>query len=134
MEGILERIERITAELEAIQKEIYGQHQGQAGHSFFEDAAGAGIFAHFKTAVDELRRALWFYIEHIAGKPAVDVNQALQTYRLQRATEMLRALAHQSQLPIMADTGPSGSFFERLNSMVENYIAENQPPSPKSGN
>lgn len=129
--AVLHRIQKITEELEAIQAEMHSEltvptNDNQVA-KFFEDAAAVQILNDFKAELDQLRRILWFYIEEAAGKPSAAVDQEQQAKRLQRVNELLRALSPQTSAPLTVQGPPSGSFFERLDVVIDTYMQEKKP-------
>jgi len=130
--AVLYRIQAITRELGAIQAEL---------HSHLTEPAAAGtgkllgesdaalVLNNFKVELDQLRRILWFYCEEAAGKSAVaGVDKEQQVQRVQRVTELLRALSPPPATPAGEPAGEeSGSFFERLNLVIDNYMQEKKP-------
>jgi len=129
---VLGRIQAITRELEAIQNEMHSQLTEPAGNKkgrFFEDSAAVQVLSSFKAELDQLRRILWFYIEEAAQKPPAGMDQE-QARRLERVTGLLRAL---SPHPNVTPTGEqSGSFFERLNVVIDNYMQEKKPAATET--
>ncbi|HMC31328.1 MAG TPA: hypothetical protein VKL99_10885 [Candidatus Angelobacter sp.] len=131
-DAVLERIKTITRELEAIQAEMHGQLTESADNKisrFFEDSTAVQVLSHFKAELDQLRRILWFYIEAAAQETPTGMDQE-QARRLERVTGLLRALSPQ---PNIAPVGEqSGSFFERLNLVIDNYMQEKKPVAAES--
>lgn len=125
----LERIQAITRELAVIQAEMHSRlaapARGQSSR-FFSDGAAFEALNLFKAELDQLRRILWFYIEEAAKKPAPATDQEEQDRRLERVTGLLRALPPQSSATAPAGA-PSGSFFERLNVVIDTYLQEKKP-------
>ena len=130
---LLQRVRAVTHELEAIQNEMCSQLADTDGtprkNGITPDSAAASDLQVFKTMVDQMRRILWFYREEAAGKPAVaGVDQEQQEHRVQRVTELLRSLSPPPTTPAAALAGEeSGSFFERLNLVIDNYMQEKKP-------
>lgn len=117
-EHVLERIRTITGELEALQAEIYGQitDPGEllARRATLERAGASGVIDQFKSSIDHMRSILWFCDSR--------QSDALHDHQRQlaRATELLNALAPQGFPPASAQD--SGSFFERLDRVIDNYV------------
>jgi len=124
---ILERIQAITRELGVIQAEMHSHLNASPGGKtsrFLEDGAAFEALNLFKAELDQLRRILWFYVEEAAKKPAAD--QGEQDRRMERVTGMLRALTPQTN-PAEPAGAQSGSFFERLNVVIDTYLEEKKP-------
>ncbi|HKR96297.1 MAG TPA: hypothetical protein VJW55_13075, partial [Candidatus Angelobacter sp.] len=78
--------------------------------------------------LDQLRRILWFYIEEAARKPRAGTDHEQQSRRLERVTDLLHAISPAGS-PI--NTAESGSFFERLNCVIETYMDKKPAVSEK---
>lgn len=125
---VLERIKNINWELEAIQSEMrLDDPKSAVAKQFFgEDASAVQVLASFKAALDNLRRTVWSCLEDAGAEP-----QREQAHSLQRMTELMRKIAPQPTAPAATQ---SGSFFERLNVVIDNYI-ETRPlrSTPREG-
>ena len=134
-EHVLERIKTLTGELEALQGEIYGQIADPAElldrRSSLQQAGAANVLEKFKAAIDHLRGILWFCESD--GPPANRPTHRNEREReLARATELLQALSPAGSVAARVE---SGSFFERLDRVIETYMqeatAEQKAGSPK---
>ena len=126
--AVLERIRTITRELEAIQTEMHTQltlPAPQGRSRFFADGTAVQVLTQFKAELDQLRRVLWFYIQEAAQQAPAVIDQD-QARRLERVTGLLSALSPQPSLTMQAG-GQSGSFFERLDMVIDNYMQEKRP-------
>jgi hypothetical protein len=117
-ERVLERIKNINWELEAIHSEmgLAGPQAAVAREFFGDDDSSVQVLAHFKAALDRLRRTVWSCLENPDELVKAEREQAV---RLQRATEMMRKLSPQPGAPMVHQ---SGSFFERLNGVIDTYM------------
>jgi hypothetical protein len=141
---LLHRIQAITSEIHSIQAEMHGELAEPASSSklagFFEDGNAVQLLNDFKAELDQLRRILWFYIEHASAQPAALLDSDQQDSRLQRVNELLRALAPQPASPAVSEeqSQPSVSFFERLDVVIDTYMKEKKPvaqaKAAKAGN
>jgi hypothetical protein len=128
--AVLRRIQKITGELEAIQAEMHDHLTVLAAHRqarLFEDSAAVEVLNHFKAELDQLRRILWFYIEEAADKASTSADPEQQASRLERVTELARTLAPQPKAPPTLTHQESGSFFDRLNLVIDAYMQEKKP-------
>lgn len=125
-EHVLERIKTITGEMEALQGEIYGQitDPGEllARRSLLEQAGSAVVMEKFKASLDHLRSILWFCTDEATDSPRSAHAGTDRERQLARATELLNALAPGGFPPSSAHE--SGSFFERLDRVIDNYMEE----------
>lgn len=127
-EHVLERIRTITGELDALRAEIYGQIDDPAEllkrRSLLEQAGSAGVLVNFKLALDELRSILWFCDSRVpmsSNDTCTDRDRELA-----RASELLKALSTPG--PSASSQAQSGSFFERLDRVIDNYMQERASP------
>jgi hypothetical protein len=108
------RVRRVTSELEALNAELYralAEEDGTPKKQFASLASYEGEnLTVFKSAVDQLRRLLWFYLEN-AAVPEISQQEGPDELRLQDAT---------------APAAASVSFFDRLNVVIEGYIQHNR--------
>jgi hypothetical protein len=131
-DAVLERIQTFTRDLEAIQAEMHTQFAGPDAFkksTFLEDTAAVQVLCQLKAELDQMRRILWFYIEAAAQKPAANMDHE-QARRLERVTGLLSALSPQPG--IAAGGEQSGSFFERLNVVIDTYMQEKKPVSAEA--
>lgn len=124
-EHVLERIKTLTGELEALQEEVYGEIADPAElldrRSLLEQAGAAGVLVKFKAALDHLRGILWFCESD--GRPENHPPHRTEREReLARATELLQALARPAAS--VSTRADSGSFFERLDRVIDTYMQE----------
>lgn len=126
---MLQRIRVITEELQAIHAEIADhldpKTQGNKAPIFAEVDA-MDFLTDFKGAIDEVRSALWLYIEELSKQPTE--NLCVKTIHLRRATEMLCALS-QHQVSNTASFRQEGSFFDQLESVMETHANDYLPGS-----
>ncbi|HSE48674.1 MAG TPA: hypothetical protein VLA96_05650 [Terriglobales bacterium] len=100
MDPIMTRIKRVTEELHSIERDLQrlSQDTNAAQHiGIIDESESVALLGSFKVAVDNMRRFLWAYIEATSGSN-VSMNEALQTARLVRVTELLRVL-HENEGP-----------------------------------
>lgn len=112
---MMQRVRVVTHELEAIQNEMCTQladSDGTPRKNASPDAAAAADLHLFKTVVDQMRRILWFY----TGSAIADL-QADAGSR-QPASPRVQKLSNQADDSEIE----SGSFFERLNVVIDGYI------------
>lgn len=117
---VIDRLKAMTAELELIQNEICGLLGSSDGtpkkRSSLPDNAGADVMR-FKTAVDQLRRTLWFYCDEDASVAPRDTESPLQNLtRYGQPGEAMVEIDLQRQ---------DASFFDRLNLVIDGYIQPN---------
>jgi hypothetical protein len=133
--ALLHRIRSITGEIHSIQSEMHGELTEPAGSnrlaSFFEDGKAVQVLSDFKVELDQLRRILWFYIEHASAQPGAAANSDQQDTRLQRVNELLRTLAPANSCPATGgeEMKPSISFFERLDVVIDTYMQQEKKPA-----
>jgi hypothetical protein len=100
MDPIMTRIKRVTEELHSIERDLQrlSKDTNAAQHiGIIDESESVALLGSFKVAVDNMRRFLWAYIEATSGSN-LSMNEALQTARLVRVTELLRVL-HENEGP-----------------------------------
>jgi len=112
---MLQRVRVVTHELEAIQNEMCTQlaaSDGTPRKTASPDAAAAADLHLFKTVVDQMRRILWFYTGTSVADLHADAGSRQPTTP---CAQKLSDQAGDSEIE-------SGSFFERLNVVIDGYI------------
>lgn len=118
---MLQRVRVVTNELQAIQNEMCAHLAASDGtprkNAFTPDSAAATDLNVFKTVVDQMRRILWFYTGNTG--PFVQAARDLtETVNTSAGKEKLQLQSNESECE-------SGSFFERLNVVIDGYIQTN---------
>ncbi|HEY6274099.1 MAG TPA: hypothetical protein VIX19_19125 [Terriglobales bacterium] len=125
-EHVLERIQSLTAQLEAMQSELYGQITAPAEmlerRMLLEDRSSAQVFEQFRTALDQLRSILWLSTE----QAAVDPTNSQRRHQLARAGGLLSTLSAHSRADASSRRQPreAVSFFDRLDRVIDTYMQE----------
>jgi hypothetical protein len=131
------RIRRVTDDLRALQEQLdVAAHQARAQRDkVLDELVDGDLLNDLKSAVDNVRHFLWAYIEATTQNPD-ELKNAIQGYRMQRVTEMLRVLREHDG-PDMHDIPEARSFFEEINNIahatVERYKDKEKGDSAASG-
>lgn len=131
--GLVHRIKSVTGEIHSIQAEMHGELNEPASENrlarFLEDENAVQALNDFKAELDQLRRIVWFYLEHASTQPPATMHADQQDTRLQRVNELLRALAPPPATAALAGqtVQPAVSFFERLDVVMDTYLREKKP-------
>jgi hypothetical protein len=116
-----DRIAHVTEELRIIQRQLDEATRKVAARQEMVDSLVAGdLLNDLKLAVDNMRQFLWSYIEATAQGPE-EMKSAIQGYRMQRVTEMLRVL-RESDDEELHKTKYAHSFFEEINSIAHEAV------------
>lgn len=123
-ERILTLVKKLTRELHDLQTELYRELAEEDGsrrsHSALIAAPACDNLIELKTAADQLRRVLWFYMQ--------DPSHACDSSQLAPEPEPRDTLKLQeppTQPGVSCPTGgASSSFFERLNLVIDGYMQE----------
>jgi hypothetical protein len=115
---ILNRIRTVTRELEDLQAEIHhrvtqGTEPSQSGS---DDSSRARLLGEFKITLDRLRRVLWSYLDQVTSQPVAGVKHELQE------PIPLHRVHYSQSTPAVASGAPSGSFFDRLDVVIDAYM------------
>jgi uncharacterized protein (DUF433 family) len=79
----------------------------------------AELLAEFKTALDQTRHSVWALLEGLAGYSGYTVEEVLQNYRMQRASELLHALRGQVQSAAVPESAAARTFMEEVQIVAE---------------
>jgi hypothetical protein len=85
------------------------------------------MVADLNSTVDYMRHILWAYIESTAKNDAGKMDFALQSSRMNRATEMLRLLRNRFGERQSVDPADA-SFIEQMSSMVDASLGDKDKP------
>lgn len=123
---ILNRVKQLTQELHAIQYELYAELSDQDGSprkdSFLALSPAAADLSAFKAAADQLRRVLWYYLEDVSQTCEGDIRERPDTIQVR---EPRMSTAEPLDQPL-----EPGSFFERLNLVIDGYMRDRGIPGP----
>ena len=120
MNEITEKIARVTAELRDIQNRLDDATRRAARQEMVDSLVAGDLLNDLKSAVDNMRQFLWSYIEATAEGPE-EMKTAIQGYRMQRVTEMLRVL-RESDEEELHKTKYAHSFFEEINNIAHEAV------------
>jgi hypothetical protein len=79
----------------------------------------AEALAEFKTALDQTRHSVWALLEGLAGYSGYTVEEVLQNYRMQRATELLHALRGPVATASMPESAFARTFLDEVRIVAE---------------
>lgn len=100
MRDLSDQIDQLTAELRSLRLQLQWstfRHSSDADQdSVLESLLNAGLVERLKAVMDQFSQFLWCYIESAATNTDPDVDFALQSKRLDQATEILRLLRRSS--------------------------------------
>ena len=127
LDEITKRIAHVTDELRIIHSQLEAATRNAADRQIVVDRLLAGeLLNDLKSAVDNMRHVLWSYIEATAQGPE-ELKNAIQGYRMQRVTEMLRVL-REAETEELNAVPHAHSFFEEINHIahatVDRYNAD----------
>lgn len=112
----MNQAKKLTRELHELQAELYGELAEEDGSRRRQSALGAAPacddLINLKTAADQLRRVLWFYVQDPSGGDSSQPNAG---------PEIKESLVLQEPFT-QADA--SSSFFERLNLVIDGYMQD----------
>ena len=119
------RVRRITEDLNALLREL-STSQGVDVGELIEEILTVEVMQDFKASVDAMRHLLWVYIEAAsrASDGSRDINLAVQSLRLQRATEILKGL-REGGVPISTQYPEGRTFVAQVQAVVEYYSNPN---------
>jgi hypothetical protein len=120
---VFDRIKTLTGELKALHADLHGQTQQHRGDA----ASDTQALTRFKGALDQLRRILWSYLDQPAELQA-RAEMPCRHQDFANRADLLEASYPQGN----SDTpgGEPGSFFDRLNVVIDAYMQRNEAGSP----
>ena len=117
---ILNKVKQLTQELYAVQWELYAELSKEDGSpredSSLSVSLAAADLSALKAAADQLRRVLWFYLEDVSQSCGGDTRQPPETITV---PEPYTSTAKALPVPL-----EPGSFFERLNLVIDGYMRD----------
>jgi hypothetical protein len=123
-ESILNQVRKLTRELHAMQNELYRELSEEDGtrrqSSALRQPPACDDLKNLQTAADQLRRVLWFYLDLESQDRTQDTapkDSATAEEWLPQETRDEVALSEQRPQD-------AGSFFERLNLVIDNYMPD----------
>jgi hypothetical protein len=128
MRDISRQMEHLTQKLRELRlqlQETNSQPTGAGDYSgMLNQVLGATLVPDLTDLVNQLSQFLWQYIDS-AARPGKEVDFAVQSKRLEQATEMLRRL-HFASSPILAEN--SVAFVARITQTVDRLLESNPKP------
>jgi hypothetical protein len=122
-ESVLNHVRKLTRELHSVQNELYRELAEEDGsrrkQTSLSAAPARDDLMVLKTAADQLRRVLWFYLQ--------DQLQASDSPGMGEAFERKEPLVLQEPFAAGApnlSSAASSSFFERLNLVIDGYMQD----------
>ena len=79
----------------------------------------AELLEEFKTALDQTSHSVSALLEGLAGHSGYTVEEVLQNYRMQRASELLHALRGQVQSAAVPESAAARTFMEEVQIVAE---------------
>lgn len=122
MRDTSERMVRITEELRALLTQVqwstFQKSSPDDKTRILNGLLNSGLVEDLKTAVDQLSRFLWCYIDSAAAANSIlESDYRSQSKRLEQITEVLRTL----QQPAFVSEYPLG-FVDRVTASVDQYL------------
>jgi hypothetical protein len=78
------------------------------------EPVGIELLSEFKSALDHTRHSVWALLEALAGYSGHSVDEVLQNYRMQRASELLHVLRSKIESPTMTDSAVARTFLDEV--------------------
>lgn len=72
------------------------------------------LLSELKAALDHARHSVWALLEAMAGYSGHTVEEVLQNYRMQRASELLRVLRSEVESPKITDSATARTFLDEV--------------------
>jgi len=120
--GDLARQLRDMAEqLQFLEKKLVSPATQLLGRQYFLDGhpVDPEVLSEFKSSLDRTRHSVWALLEALSGYSAHAIAEALQEYRMQRASELLHALRPEIEAVHRPNNATARSFFEEIEIVSE---------------
>lgn len=121
---VLDRIRNLTLDLQAVQNELcreLARPDGTPKNNSMTPGLHSDLGV-LRTAVDQFRRALWYYVDQTGKTMDSDGQHLPQAQQLQQKTAAPAAAKLQGGERRPAQSQPPASFFDRLELVVEGYL------------
>ena len=117
-----ERLATIAEELIALHRDLYWLAQGNdlAEQEISLSNLSLDQVMALKLAVDNVRELLWKYVDAVAKVEPEVIEEAMQTHRMQRVTQLLELL--RERLGQYSEQQPV-SFIERISAAIKEKLA-----------
>src|SRR6185312_5963652 len=123
-ELILRQVRSVTREIHAVQNDLYRELAEEDGtrrnYSRGIASVAAGDLLALKVAADHLRRTLWFYLDALSATEESTPVQNAEIPARETMIEQCESAASATDSPL--ETAGSGSFFDRLNLVIDGYL------------
>lgn len=123
------RIQRVTEELRHIFTELERAAHADADPAYRQRVSRSllapGVVKDFKTVIDDMRLILWSYMEadqKASSESIQNIEAKLQSVRMQRVTEMLRALEPDVHAPSTNQLPEAHTFFELIHNIANTTV------------
>lgn len=129
MPELTERIRKTTAQLQQILSELdAAAHAADPAcrERIARELLVPGTIHDFKTAVDDMRHMIWSYMQASERGAGQDVDARLQSVRMQRVTQMLKALEPEITRPSAPSTAETQTFLELIHDIAQTTIDRHQ--------
>lgn len=119
VEDLKTRLSRLCSDIAQIEHELKEVAQQQGGQTV--ELCDEQLLAEVKSAVDRVRHLLWPYVEAAANR-ANGIDHALQHYRMERVTAMLRELSERLTEPRLEALPEAQSFFSNIQEIATTAV------------
>lgn len=129
MPELTDRIRTTTAALQQILADLdAAAHAADPGYRdrIARELLVPGTIHDFKTAVDDMRHMIWSYMQANERGAGQDVESRLQSVRMQRVTQMLKALEPEITRPSAPSTAETQTFLELIHDIAHTTIDRHQ--------
>ena len=106
---LAEQLRFLEAKLTSPQTKLSGHQLVLDGEPIETEA-----LADFKSALDHARHSVWALLEALSGYSGHTIEEALQNYRMQRASELLHVLRPHVEAAHRPESAAARSFFDEV--------------------
>src|SRR5215469_12539850 len=120
--SLKERLANISEELNVLHRDLYWLAEDNDTATQEQDLGNLSVdqIMALKLAVDNVRELLWKYVDAVAKVEPELIEEAMQTHRMQRVTQLLELL--RERLGQYSEQQPV-SFIERISAAIKEKLA-----------
>jgi hypothetical protein len=111
-----QELHELSEQLRFLESKLTSPATKLAGGQYYLDGEPVSmeVLSEFKSSLDHARHSVWALLEALAGYSGHTIEEALQNYRMLRASELLHVLRHEVEYPTCPDSAAARSFLDEV--------------------
>ena len=121
------QLREMAEQLQFLEKKLTSPGTRLLGRQYYLDGhpVDPEVLSEFKSCLDRTRHSVWALLEALSGYSSHSIAEALQEYRMQRASELLHALRPEVEAARRPDSASARAFFEEIEIVSELALRRN---------